>query len=410
MTAEEQIAQLKAELAAQRAQNAMLEAELAAQRVENVSLRAENAALRADNGHLREQMEQVVVRLAELEGRLRKDSHNSSKPPSSDGLGRKPHSQRQPSSKKSGGQHGHAGHSLQMVEQPDTIVSHRPRECGHCHQPLAGVAGQVIERRQVHDLPVWRVEVSEHQSEQVICPHCQQVSRGKFPAEVSAPVQYGPGVRALAVYLHQYQLVPMQRTCEMLSELCGCDVSEGTLLGWVELAAEALSPTMEQIAQGVLASPLQHADETGVRLGGKLHWMHVNSTRWLTHLAWHGKRGREALEAIGIWPRYQGRSMRDRWASYDRYRCLHSICGAHVVRDLTYEHEHQGQAWAGEMKEVLLGMHEAACSWREQGVTCLPTLERDDWIAQYFEVLACGFAAQPPPSPAEAAKRRGRGK
>jgi transposase len=162
--------------------------------------------------------------------------------------------------------------------------------------------------------------------------------------------------------------------------------------------AEALEPTMEQIAQGVLASRLQHADETGVRLGGKLHWMHVNSTPWLTHLAWHRKRGREALEAIGIWPRFQGRSMRDRWASYDRYRCLHSICGAHVVRDLTYEHEQLNQAWAGELKEVLLGMHAAACEWRERGATCLPTLERDEWVSQYFDVLAHGFAAQPPPS------------
>jgi transposase len=297
-----------------------------------------------------------------------------------------------------------------MVEQPDTIVTHRPGECAHCHHSFEGVAGQVIERRQVQDLPLWRVEVKEHQVEEVRCPCCQHASRGSFPAEVSAPTQYGPGVRALAVYLQQYQLVPMQRTCEMLSELCGCEVSEGTLAGWVELAAEGLEPTMEQIAQGILVSPLPHADETGVRLGGKLHWMHVNSTRWLTHLAWHCKRGREALEAIGIWPRYQGRSMRDRWASYDRYRCLHSLCGAHVVRDLTYEHDHQGQAWAGELKEVLLGMHEAACYWREQGAIGLPPLERDEWIAQYFDVLACGFAAQPPPSSEKVPKRRGRQK
>src|SRR5260221_9421478 len=109
--------------------------------------------------------------------------------------------------------------------------------------------------------------------EEVVCPSCQQTTRGMFPATVSAPVQYGPGVRALAVYLHQYQFVPMQRPCEMLSELCGCGIAEGPLAEWVELAAETLSPTLEQIAQAVLASPLQHADETGVHLGGKLHWV-----------------------------------------------------------------------------------------------------------------------------------------
>jgi len=182
MTAEEQIAQLKAELAAQRAQNAILQAELAAQRVENRSLRAENVALR-------EQMEQVMVRLAELEGRLAKASHNSRKPPSSDGQGRKRYRPRQASGKKSGGQCGHAGHSLQMVEQPDTIVTPRPGECAHCHHPLEGVAGQVIERRQVQDLPLWRVEVKEHQVEEVLCPCCQHAGRGSFPAEVSAPTQ-----------------------------------------------------------------------------------------------------------------------------------------------------------------------------------------------------------------------------
>jgi hypothetical protein len=214
----------------------------------------------------------------------------------------------------------------------------------------------------------------------------------------------------LAVYLHQYQLVPMQRTCELPSRLCGCEVSKGTLVSWVELAAERLAPSMEQIKQGVLASRLHHADETGVHLEGKLHWMHVNSTRFLTHLAWHQKRGRAALEAIGIWPHYQGRSMRDRWASYDRYGCLHSICGAHVMRDLTYEHEQQGQDWAGDLKDVLLGMHAAACQRREQGATCLPALERDDWVSQYFDVLARGVAAQPPPVLDEAVQRRGRHK
>jgi transposase len=348
--------------------------------------------------------------LAELERRLVKDSHNSSKPPSSDTMGRKPHSQRKASGKKSGGQRGHAGHSLQMAEKPDTIVLHRRSECFQCQQPLEGVAGQIIECRQVQDLPVWRVVVSEHQIEQVTCPHCQQANRGTFPAEVNAPIQYGPGIRALGVYLHQYQLVPLQRTCEMLWELCGSEVSEGTLVRWEQQAAEVLCPTMEQIAQGVLLSPLQHGDETGVRLGGKLHWLHVNSTHFLTHLAWHPKRGREALEAIGIWPRYQGRSMRDRWASYDHYGGLFCICGAHVVRDLTYEHEQQGQTWAGELKELLLGMHQAACEWRKGGAARLPLLEREEWLIHYFDILARGFAAQPQPTLEATPKRRGRQK
>ncbi len=178
----------------------------------------------------------------------------------------------------------------------------------------------MIERRQVQDLPPWRLVVREQKVEQVPCRACQEMTRGTFPAEVRAPAQYGVRVRALAVSLHQAQFVPAERTGEALAEVCGCEISAGTLARWVQQAASVLKPTVLQIAEGILASPLQHGDETGVRVKGQLHWVQVQSTRWLTHLAWHRKRGREALEAIGIRPRFTGRSMRDRWASRERWR------------------------------------------------------------------------------------------
>jgi transposase len=368
------------------------------------------ASLEAENAALREQVRHLQARLAELEGRLAQDSHNSSKPPSSDGLARQRKERKQPSEKKSGGQPGHRGQTLKLVEVPDLVVLHRPQQCRHCQQSLEGVSGTVIERRQVQDLPVQRLVVSEHQVEQVRCPICQQMSRGSFPADVQAPVQYGPGVRALAVYLQQYQLIPSARTCETLADLYGCDLSEGTLARWVEQASEVLSGTMDQIAEGVSRSRVHHADETGVRLGGKLHWLHVNSTRFLTHLAWHAKRGGEALEAIGIWPRFRGRAMRDRWASYDRYGCAMSLCGAHLLRELTFLEEQHQQEWAGHLKAVLLDMHAAAQEWRARGARQVPAWERDEWVAAYFERLAQGFAAQPSPPPEEVPKRRGRRK
>jgi len=372
-----------------------------------VQLKAENAALRAEVNALRKQLARILARQHERKRLLRKDSHNSSKPPSTAGPTRKTRSLRIKSGMKIGGQRGHPGSTLPLVEQPDEVLHHRPDRCTNCQHALEGVAGEVIERRQEQDLPPWKVVVSEHQVEQVQCPACQQMNRGTFPAEVRAPAQYGVHVRALAMYLHQAQFVPAERTCEALSELCGCEVSAGTLARWVQQAATVLAPTLTQIAEGILASPLQHGDETGVRVKGQLHWLQVNSTRWLTHLAWHRKRGHEALEAIGIWPRFRGRAMRDRWASYDQYRCAHSICGAHLLRDLTFVQE-QHQDWAGDLKEVLLGMYEAAREWRERGATKLPAHERDEWVSQYFDVLARGFAAQPPPT--EVPRRRGRGK
>ena len=223
MTAEERIAQLEIELARERAKTARVEAELAAERAENACLR--------------QQMEQVLARLREVEGQLAKDSHNSSKPPSSDGPGRKLRSQRHRSEKQTGGQPGHAGRTLMQITTPDEVVRHRPAVCCHCQQPLEGVPGSLKERRQVHDLPEIRLRVQEHQVEEVCCPACQQASRGSFPAGVEAPVQYGPNLRALAVYLHQYQLVPLARTCELLGDLCDCQLCEGTLTTWVRASS-----------------------------------------------------------------------------------------------------------------------------------------------------------------------------
>ena len=297
-----------------------------------------------------------------------------------------------------------------QVANPDEVLRHRPLVCAHCQQPLEGVAGQLKERRQVHDLPEVRLLVREHQVEEVCCPACQQVSRGSFPAGVEAPVQYGLKLRALAVYLHEYQLVPLARVSELLSDLCACEVSEGTLLLWVQCAAERLAPVVARIADWLSASPVQHADETGVRIAGKRQWLHVNCTRFLTHLACHAKRGRQALEDIGIWPRFRGRAMRDRWASYDHYRCVQSICGAHLVRDCVYVGEQEQQTWAEEMADLLVSMAQAADEWRQHGAQAVPTDERDAWVAQYFDLLASGFAAQPLPSAEDVPKRGGRRK
>jgi transposase len=373
-------------------------------------LEAENAAQQRQIAHLQEQVAALEAQVRHLLGRLAKDSHNSSKPPSSDGPTRRPRSQRVKSERKPGGQPGHPGQTLAQVALPDVEVVHRPTACSTCQGPLEGVVGQVVERRQVQDLPPLRLLVTEHQVEAISCPACQQITRGVFPPEVSASAQYGPQVRALAVYLNQYQLVPEARTCETLADLVGCALSDGTVAGWVQEAAERLAPTVERIADLVAASRVQHADETGIRLEGKLHWLHVNSTRWLTHLAWHRKRGQQALEAIGIWPRFAGWAIHDRWASYDQYACLHSLCKAHLLRDLTYLAEEAGLAWAADLKILLTDLHAAVGEWQQQGRRGVPSPEREEWLARYFQLLVQGYAAQAPPVPAHPTKRRGRQK
>ena len=368
-------------------------------------------ALEAELETLRVYVGELLAEIATLKRQLAQDSHNSSKPPASDGLARRLRATRRPSDKKPGGQPGHAGHTLAVVAQPDVVQAHVPAIGGQCQQPLDGVPGVVVERRQVQDLPPVRLEVTEHQALAVTCPTCQAVTRGAFPDGVRAPTQYGPRVRAVAVYLHHAQIVPQERTHEALSDLFGCTVSDGTLARWVTQIGQTLAPTVAQIANLIVASPHQHADETGIRIGGKLRWLHVNSTHWLTHLAWHPKRGAAATAAIGIWPRFHGRATHDRWASYDTYTaCTHSLCGAHLLRELALVAEQDGQAWASALADLLRSMCAAATEWRQHGADVIPTAERSTWIAQYHALLAQGFAAQPPPAVDASRSRRRRGR
>lgn len=377
------------------------------------ALREENRtrkALIAELLPLKEQLTQANARIKDLEDRLAKDSRTSSKPPSSDGLARLPRQTRHPSGKRPGGQMGHRGHTLLMVEQPDEVVCHRPTVCQQCQQDLGGIVGSVAERRQVLDVPEIRLLAHEHQIEAICCPTCHHISSGSFPTSVSAPVQYGPHLQALAVYLHQGQLLPTARTCEALASICGCQLSEGTVLQWSELAAERLAPTVERSAELLVASPRQHADETGIRVYGMLHWLHVNCTRFLTHLTWHASRGKEAMDDISILPRYTRRALHDRWASYDAYDCAHSICGAHLLRDCTAVAEQEHQHWAMEMQDFLRDLHDACQHWRLLHLSSVPTIERDEWVTRYFEILAAGYAAQPPPSASVITARKGRPK
>src|SRR6266581_4484830 len=380
--------------------------ELQALREENRSLKALIAQLLP----LQEQLAQAHARIKELEDRLAQDSRTSSKPPSSDGLTRLPRRARRPSGKSPGGQAGHAGHTLALVEPPDEVVCHRPEVCSQCRADLSTVPGIVAERRQVLDVPEIRLLAHEHRIEAICCPTCHSISLSSFPAAVSAPVQYGPNLQALAVYLHQGQLLPTARTCEALAALCGCQISEATLVQWSELAAERLAPTVKRIAELLVASHLQHGDETGIRVYGMLHWLHVNSTRFLTHLAWHASRGREAMDEIGIWPRFAGRGMHDRLVSYDAYDCAHSICGAHLVRDCAAVAQQEHQEWASEMQDFLLDLHDACQEWRLLHLSAVPAIERDEWVARYFEILAAGSAAQPPPPVSSVGSRKGRPK
>ncbi len=279
------------------------------------------------------------------------------------------------------------------------MVEHRPAVCVGCQTLLDETATVILsERRQVCELPPVRLVVREHRALHVRCSRCERVSVGQFPPEAPSRAQYGPRLRALAVYLLEQQLIPYARVRELFVDLLAAPVSLGTLTRWVRQSAETLQPVEEAIKSALGSAPVVHSDETGVRRAGKLAWAHVTSTNRLTHYAIHAKRGSEATGAIGILPRYRGVSGHDGWKPYRRYtQCRHALCNIHHLRELTFLQEEYKQTWAKDLKTLLLEMKTAVEQARLRGEDRVGAAERSTFLTRYEALLAAGLAANPPP-------------
>jgi transposase len=338
---------------------------------------------------------ELTAKVTELEGRLALNRRNSSKPPSSEGYGKpKPKSLRGAGKNSTGGQKGHTGHTLEKSEHPDHIVFHAPpASCEACG--LALPQATVVETRQVFDLPPMRYEVTEHQVLETRCA-CGKWHRGEFPEGVKAPVQYGPRVKAAVVHLSQPHMLPAQRTADVMGDLCDLPLSDATVLAAVSEASERLEATVAVIAQAVVATPIVHADETGMRVAGKLHWLQVLATGLLTWMGIHPNRGKQAFDAFGLLTAFVGTLIHDGWKPYRDLACTHALCNAHHLRELTYLFEEREQAWANRLIEMLV----AACHEVTAGGGVLTTDRIAYFRSLYWEIIAEGEAANPraPPS------------
>jgi transposase len=356
-------------------------------------------------------IEVLAARVKKLEDRLAMNSSNSSKPPSSDGYNKPaPKSLRKRHGRKSGGQPGHAGYTLKAVEYPDREEVHCVSHCHHCQRSLEDVEASGMEKRQVFDVPRSYIEVTEYKAEIKRCPDCGEISKADFPEGVTQPVQYGPEIKAQAVYFNQYQLLPLERTGEVFEELYGQALSEGTILEACQEVAEQVEPGNAAIKKYLTKKEATvHFDETGARVEGKLQWLHSASTALLTYYAMHTRRGQPAMDAIGILPDLKGRAIHDGWKSYFKYPVLHGLCNAHHLRRLKFLEECYPQAWVAELADLLVEMKVAVDTARQASLTRLTPERLIDFDHRYDLLVEQGLQANAPPErPEDQPKKRGR--
>lgn len=359
---------------------------------------------------LQHMVAEQAVEIQRLRDELTKNSRNSGKPPSSDGLKKpRPRNLRRKTGRRSGGQAGHPGHTLEMVEQPQHVQVHPVRVCPHCATDLEPVQPCGRERRQVFDVPPVQIEVTEHQAEIKVCPACWQAVKADFPPGVSQPVQYGPRIKAQVSYLNNYQLIPLARTCEVLGDFYGHTPAEALVLDANAATVAGIVPSLGATQEQLIAADVVHFDESGLRVEGQLNWLHVASTEWLTYYGVHPQRGQVGMQAQGILPAFQGRAVHDHWASYFAFdNCQHALCNAHHLRELLFVAEQYQQPWAEEMIRLLLDI-KAEVETMPAGQVRLPSERLAHFEQRYDELIARGGEANPPPSEPPP-KKRGRKK
>ncbi len=339
-------------------------------------LEAENAQLKIENAELRE--------------RLGRKSHNSHQPPSADGLSKKSVLPKKKGNNR-GGQFGHRGKTLERVANPDRVVVHHAARCGGCQREFgASEVEKIVAKRQVFEIPEPSLEVIEHQLGLISC--CGQKHYGEFPRGVDKAVQYGMRIKALAVMMSVDYRLPLAKIKNLLGDLYDCQMNQSTIINGNRECFENLEVAEKAIRENLLAGATNHYDETGVRVGGKLNWMHVASNKWWTHLFVHEKRGKEALlSEKSVIKDYVGAAVHDCYGSYFGFEnCRHIICNAHLLRELERLKE-GGSSWGTMMQKLIYRMYEASEGGNKE------LKHRGRWEQLYERICQRGEVEEPPP-------------
>lgn len=351
-------------------------------------------------------IQKLEARVKELEDQISKNSKNSSKPPSTDAFFKPPKSLRKKSGQKQGGQKGHKGDTLKMAEHPGEIISHKVDCCEGCNKNLKSQLTDGIERRQIYDIPPLHIKITEHQSEVKTCS-CGCINKA-FPEGIDYRVAYGSKIKSLVVYLQNYQLLPYERTKELISDLFNHNISKGTLYNTSKSAYNKLEEFENRLKKLLTYCMVAGFDETGFRVMSKLLWLHCCSTSEHAYYAIHRKRGSQALDDINILPKFKGVAVHDFWKSYYHYKCKHSLCNAHLLRDLIFIKERFEQSWAEDLINLLLKMKAAKQRAIDQGKSSLSKTTLNKYQKQYDLIVKNGLCLNPFKPPKK--KTRGRHK
>jgi transposase len=377
------------------------------------------AGLRAANARLRELLEErdeliagLQARVSELEGlvaglqaqvgdlaaQVRQNSRNSSKPPSSDGLGKpEPKSLRKKTGRKPGRPEGQPGVTMELTPHPDRVIRHEPDACSGCGAGLADAEQTGMERRQVTGIPEVKATVTEHQMIEKTCSCCGQKTKAATPDGVNAPVQYGPRASALAAYLWHGQFLSRDRAVQALGGMFGCEPSVASIAAMARKIAAFVKPAVKKIAAALIDAEVAHFDETGFRVAGKLAWVHSASSGKYVLVTVHAKRGTEGMNAAGVLPAFTGIAVHDAWAPYDTYDKVagHGLCGAHVLRELAAVTETGTSLdviWAQQAIGALLALKKAAGEACEAGEAAVSRAGRVKHGTYFTDAAKAGIA------------------
>jgi len=371
--------------------------------------------LESERDRLQEEKAGMAGRIGQLERQIEEltrkaglNSTNSSKPPSSDGLRRKPRpssperKRRKEEGRRPGKQKGAPGARLAPVAVPDKVEDLLPSHCGKCMASLAGAspAEGRPEARQTADLPppaglIW----TEYRAFTLVCSGCGAETKATFPQWAKAPASYGPRLHAMANYLGVWQHVPCLRMARLLHDVYGAEISTGTLAAMIARGGERVGPAIEELVRQLQASPVTHLDETGCHVGGDLWWAHGASTDRLTLLDIHRRRGGEGIKTLGVAGELSGIAVHDHWSSYwgDALPKVsgHALCNAHHLRELTDIRDFFGQRWANRMINLLIEMLVIRNQAMDRGQAALDPDLLVEFERRYGNIVNEGWKANP---------------